>query len=175
MTTKDLYYTQGSTTIFYSSLHAFKGTEFKVNSDWWEAHTEEAISKIIEGKLRYEHLKLVVSPDEINTMLQKALEETTLKSTIEQALDSSLTEMKADIDRVTNSFKRAIPQVQDAVEELSKVIAATSSYKRSVDSATKAIELTKEKIPTLDSVKDSLTEAKNEFNQVTTKLKELFQ
>lgn len=174
MTTKDLYFSQGSVTIFYSSIHAFKGTEFKVNNEWWEAHTQEAIAKVIEGKLRYEHLKLVVSPEEINAMLEKALEENNLKSTIEEALETSLTEMKENIDRVTNSFKRAIPQVQDAVEEMSRAVASTSSYKRTIDSTTRAIETAKENIPSMDSVKDALTDAKKEFTQVTDKLKELF-
>ena len=174
MTTKDLYYIQDQTTIFYSSIHAFKGTEIKVNNDWWQAHTEENIAKIIEGKLRYEHLKLVVSPEEINKLLENALAETNLKSTIEEALETSLTEMKENIEKVTNSFKRAIPQVQDAVEEMSRAVASTSSYKRTIDSTTKAIEVAKENIPSMDSVKDSLSDAKKEFKEVTDKLKELF-
>lgn len=107
-------------------------------------------------------------------MLEKALEENNLKSTIEEALETSLTEMKENIDRVTNSFKRAIPQVQDAVEEMSRAVASTSSYKRTIDSTTKAIETAKENIPSMDSVKDALTDAKKEFTQVTDKLKELF-
>lgn len=174
MTTKDLYYTKGSVTVFYSSIHAFKGTEFKVNNEWWEAHTQEALAKIVEGKLRYEHLKLVVSPEEINIMLEKALEENNLKSTIKEALENSLTEMKENIDRATDSFKRAIPQVQDAIEEMSKAVASTSSYKRTIDSTTKAIEIAKENIPSMGSVKDALIDAKKEFTQVTDKLKELF-
>ena len=173
MKLKDLYYKSGSVTIFYSSIHAFKTNELLVNNEWWEA-SSESIAKIIEGKLKYEHLKLVLSPEEINSMLQKALEETTLKSTIEQALDSSLEAMKVDIDRVTNSFKRAIPKVQDAVDEISKAVSSTTTYKNSIDTATKAIEKTKSNIPPLDEIQNSLTEAKNEFNQVTSKLKELF-
>ena len=174
MTTKDLYYLSGTSTIFYSSIHAFKGTEFKVNNDWWQAHTEENIAKIIEGKLRYEHLKLVVSPEEINKLLEDALTETNLKSTIEEALETSLTEMKENIEKVTNSFKRAIPQVQDAIEEMAKAVASTSSYKKAVDSTTVAINNTKEELPSIDEVKAALTKAKVEFKEVTDKLKELF-
>ena len=173
MKVEDLYYISGKTTIFYSSIHAFRYNEVKVNTEWWEA-PEETIAKLIEGKLRYEQLKLIVSPEEINELLEKALTENNLKSIIEEALDSSLEKMKIDIDRVTNSFKRAIPQVQDAVEEISKAVASTSSYKRTIDSTTRAIEQAKENIPTMDSVKESLLDAKKEFKEVTDKLKELF-
>ncbi len=173
MKIQDLYYKEGSTTIFYSSIHAIRNNEIRVDTDWWEA-SEETIAKLIEGKLRYEHLKLIVSPEEINELLEKALTENNLKSTIEEALESSIVEMKVNIDRVTNSFKRAIPQVQDAVEEISKAVASTSSYKRTIDSTTRAIEVAKKNIPPMDSVKESLLDAKKEFKEVTDKLKELF-
>ena len=136
--------------------------------------TRRDFAKLIEGKLRYEQLKLIVSPEEINELLEKALTENNLKTTIEKSLDSSLEQMKVDIDRVTNSFKRVIPQVQDAVEEISKAVASTSSYKRTIDSTTRAIEQAKENIPPMDSVKESLLDAKKEFKEVTDKLKELF-
>ena len=173
MKVRDLYFISGKTTIFYSSIHAFRYNEVKVNTEWWET-SEEIIAKLIEGKLRYEQLKLIVSPEEINELLEKALTENNLKSTIEKALDSSLDQMKVDIDRVTNSFKRVIPQVQDAIEEISKAVASTSSYKRTIDSTTRAIEQAKESIPPMDSVKESLLDAKKEFKEVTDKLKELF-
>ncbi len=173
MRIQDLYYRTGSTTIFYSSIHAIRNNEIRVDIDWWEA-SEETISEVLDGKLRYEQLKLIVSPEEINELLEKALTENNLKSTIEKALDSSLEQMKVDIDRVTTSFKRVIPQVQDAIEEISKAVASTSSYKRTIDSTTRAIEQAKESIPPMDSVKNSLSDAKKEFKEVTDKLKELF-
>lgn len=173
MKEEDLFYTTGNTTIFYSSIHAFKGNEVKVNTEWWVA-TEEALTEILAGKYRYEQLRLVVKPEEINDLLEKAITKNNLQSTIEKALDSSLEQMKVDINRVTNSFKRAIPQVQDAVEEMSRAVASTSSYKRTIDSTIKTIETAKENIPSMDSVKDALTDAKKEFTQVTDKLKELF-
>lgn len=173
MRIQDLYYRTGSTTIFYSSIHAIRNNEIRVDIDWWEA-SEETISEVLDGKLRYEKLKLIVSPEEINELLEKALTENNLKSTIEKALDSSLEQMKVDIDRVTTSFKRAIPKVQDAIEEMSKAVASTSSYKRTIDSTTRAIEQAKENIPPMDSVKESLLDAKKEFKEVTDKLKELF-
>ena len=173
MRIQDLYYRAGSTTIFYSSIHAIRNNEIRVDTDWWET-SEETISEVLDGKLRYEQLKLIVSPEEINELLEKALTENSLKSTIEKALDSSLEQMKVDIDRVTTSFKRAIPKVQDAIEEMSKAVASTSSYKRTIDSTTRAIEQAKESIPPMDSVKESLLDAKKEFKEVTDKLKELF-
>ena len=173
MKIQDLYYKKGSTTIFYSSIHALRNNDIRVDTNWWEA-SEETISEVLDGKLRYEQLKLIVSPEEINELLEKALTENNLKTTIEKALDSSLDQMKVDIDRVTNSFKRVIPQVQDAVEEISKAVASTSSYKRTIDSTTRAIEQAKDNIPAMDSVKDSLSDAKKEFKEVTDKLKELF-
>ena len=173
MRIQDLYYRTGSTTIFYSSIHAIRNNEIRVDIDWWET-SEETISEVLDGKLRYEQLKLIVSPEEINELLEKALTENSLKSTIEKALDSSLEQMKVDIDRVTTSFKRAIPKVQDAIEEMSKAVASTSSYKRTIDSTTRAIEQAKDNIPAKDSVKESLLDAKKEFKEVTDKLKELF-
>ena len=169
MRIQDLYYRTGSTTIFYSSIHAIRNNEIRVDTDWWET-SEETISEVLDGKLRYEQLKLIVSPEEINELLEKALTENSLKSTIEKALDSSLEQMKVDIDRVTTSFKRAIPKVQDAIEEMSKAVASTSSYKRTIDSTTRAIEQAKENIPPMDSVKESLLDAKKEFKEVTDKL-----
>lgn len=180
MKVEDLYYISGKTTIFYSSIHAFRYNEVKVNTEWWEA-PEETIAKLIEGKLRYEQLKLIVSPEEINELLEKALTENNLKTTIEKALDSSLEQMKVDIDRVTNSFKRVIPQVQDAVEEISKAVASTSSYKTVLETTTKAIDKVKDSLPSSDEIKGTLIEAKfelkdakKEFKEVTDKLKELF-
>lgn len=173
MKEEDLFYTSGKTTIFYSSIHAFRGNEIKVNTEWWEA-SEAVIPEILAGKCRYEQLRLVVKPEEINDLLEKAIKKNKLQSTIEKALDSSLEQMKVDIDRVTNSFKRVIPQVQDAVEEISKAVSSTASYKRTIDSTTRAIETAKESIPSMDSVKDALTDAKKEFTKVTDKLKELY-
>lgn len=114
MKEEDLFYKSGKTTIFYSSIHAFRGNEVKVNTEWWEA-SEKAVAEILAGKCRYEQLRLVVKPEEINDLLEKAITKNNLQSTIEKALDSSLEQMKVDIDRVTTSFKRVIPQVQDAV------------------------------------------------------------
>ena len=180
MRIQDLYYRTGSTTIFYSSIHAIRNNEFRVDIDWWEA-SEETISEVLDGKLRYEQLKLIVSPEEINELLEKALTENSLKSTIEKALDSSLEQMKVDIDRVTTSFKRAIPKVQDAIEEMSKAVASTSSYKTVLESTSKTIEKVKVSLPSSNEIKDTLSEAKlelkeakKEFREVTDKLKELF-
>ena len=180
MKVRDLYFISGKTTIFYSSIHAFRYNEVKVNTEWWET-SEEIIAKLIEGKLRYEQLKLIVSPEEINELLEKALTENNLKTTIEKSLDSSLEQMKVDIDRVTNSFKRVIPQVKDAVEEISKAVAYTSSYKTVLESTSKTIEKVKMSLPSSDEIKGTLTEtklelkdAKKEFKEVTDKLKELF-
>ena len=180
MRIQDLYYRTGSTTIFYSSIHAIRNNEIRVDIDWWEA-SEETISEVLDGKLRYEQLKLIVSPEEINELLEKALTENNLKSTIEKALDSSLEQMKVDIDRVTTSFKRAIPKVQDAIEEMSKAVASTSSYKTVLESTSKAIDKVKDSLPSSDEIKGTLIEAKfelkdakKEFKEVTDKLKELF-
>ena len=180
MRAEDLFYTSGKTTIFYSSIHAFRGNEIKVNTEWWEA-SEEALSEVLAGKYRYEQLRLVVKPEEINDLLEKAIKENNLQSTIERALDSSLEQMKVDIDRVTNSFKRVIPQVQDAVEEIAKAVSSTNSYKTVLDSTSKTIEKVKDSLPSSDEIKGTLTEAKEElkdakkeFTQVTDKLKELF-
>lgn len=180
MRTKDLFYTSGKTTIFYSSIHAFRHNEVKVNTEWWET-TEEALDDLIEGKLKYEKLKLVATPEQIDELLAKALTETSLKSTIEKALDSSLEQMKVDIDRVTTSFKRAIPKVQDAIEEMSKAVASTSSYKTVLESTSQTIEKVKVSLPSSNEIRDTLSEAKlelkeakKEFKEVTDKLKELF-
>lgn len=180
MRAEDLFYTTGKTTIFYSSIHAFRGNEIKVNTEWWEA-SEEALSEILTGKYRYEQLRLVVKPEEINDLLEKAITKNKLQSTIEKALDSSLEQMKVDIDRVTNSFKRVIPQVQDAVEEIAKAVSSTNSYKTVLDSTSKTIEKVKDSLPSSSEIKGTLTEAKEElkdakkeFTQVTDKLKELF-
>ena len=180
MRAEDLFYTTGKTTIFYSSIHAFRGNEIKVNTEWWEA-SEEAFTEVLAGKYRYEQLRLVVKPEEINDLLEKAIKKNNLQSTIEKALDSSLEQMKVDIDRVTNSFKRVIPQVQDAVEEIAKAVSSTNSYKTVLDSTSKTIEKVKDSLPSTDEIKTALTEtrfelkdAKKEFTQVTDKLKELF-
>lgn len=180
MKIQDLYYKAGSTTIFYSSIHAVRNNEIRVDTDWWEA-SEETISEVLDGKLRYEQLKLVVTPEQIGELLANALTENNLKSTIEKALDSSLEQMKVDIDRVTTSFKRAIPKVQDAIEEMSKAVASTSSYKTVLESTSKTIEKVKVSLPSSNEIKDTLSEvkweledAKKEFTQVTDKLKELF-
>lgn len=180
MKEEDLFYTTGNTTIFYSSIHAFKGNEVKVNTEWWVA-TEEALTEILAGKYRYEQLRLVVKPEEINDLLEKAITKNNLQSTIEKALDSSLEQMKVDINRVTNSFKRVIPQVQDAVEEIAKAVSSTNSYKTVLESTSKTIEKVKDSLPSSDEIKDTLTEvkwelkdAKKEFTKVTNKLKELF-
>ena len=180
MKVEDLFYTSGKTIILYSSIHAFRHNEVKVNTEWWET-SEEIITEIKEGKLKYEKLKLIVSPEEINELLEKALTENSLKSTIEKALDLSLEQMKVDIDRVTNSFKRAIPQVQDAIEEMSKAVASTSSYKTVLESTSKTIEKVKVSLPSSNEIKDTLSEAKleledakKEFKEVTDKLKKLF-
>lgn len=180
MKEEDLFYTSGKTIIFYSSIHAFRGNDISVNNEWWEA-SEEAVAEILAGKLRYEQLKLIVKPEEINDLLEKAITKNNLQSTIEKALDSSLEQMKVDIDRVTNSFKRVIPQVQDAVEEIAKAVSFTNSYKTVLDSTSKTIERVKDSLPssyeikgTLTEVKGELKDAKKEFIQVTDKLKELF-
>lgn len=180
MRAEDLYYTSEKTIVFYSSIHAFRGDEIKVNNDWWEAD-KETIANILEGKLKYEGLKLVVSQERIDEMLETALKENNLKSTIEKALDTSLEEMKQDITRVTNSFKRVIPQAQEAIEEISKSVASTNTFKNSLDKASKAIEGIKVSLPSTNEIKDTLkhvelelTDAKKEFTQVTDKLKELF-
>ena len=180
MKIQDLYYKAGSTTIFYSSIHAVRNNEIRVDTDWWEA-SEETISEVLDGKLRYEQLKLVVTPEQIGELLANALTENNLKSTIEKALDSSLEQMKVDIDRVTTSFKRAIPKVQDAIEEMSKAVASTSSYKTVLESTSKTIEKVKVSLPSSNEIKDTLSEvkweledAKKEFKEVTNKLKELF-
>lgn len=180
MKVEDLFYTSGKTIILYSSIHAFRHNEVKVNTEWWEA-PEETVAEIKEGKLKYEKLKLVVTPEQIDELLAKALTENSLKSTIEKALDSSLEQMKVDIDRVTTSFKRAIPKVQDAIEEMSKAVASTSSYKTVLESTSKTIEKVKVSLPSSNEIKDTLSEAKSElkeakkeFKEVTDKLKELF-
>lgn len=180
MRAEDLFYTTGKTTIFYSSIHAFRDKEIKVNTEWWEA-SEEVVAEILAGKCNYEQLRLVVKPEEINDLLEKAIKKNNLQSTIEKALDSSLEQMKVNIDRVTNSFKRVIPQVQDAVEEIAKAVSSTNSYKSVVDSTSKTIERVKDSLPSSDEIKNTLTEAKGElkdakkeFTQVTDKLKELF-
>ena len=180
MRAEDLFYTSGKTTIFYSSIHAFRDNEIKVNTEWWEA-SEEVLTEILAGKYRYEQLRLVVKPEEINDLLEKAIKENNLQSTIERALDSSLEQMKVNIDRVTNSFKRVIPQVQDAVEEIAKAVSSTNSYKTVLNSTSKTIEKVKDSLPSTDEIKGTLTEvkwelkdAKKEFTQVTDKLKELF-
>lgn len=180
MKVEDLFYTSGKTTIFYSSIHAFRHNEVKVNTEWWEA-PEETVTEIREGKLKYEKLKLVVTPEQIDELFAKALTENSLKSTIEKALEASLEQMKVDIDRVTASFKRAIPKVQDAIEEMSKAVASTSSYKTVLEATSKTIEKVKVSLPSSDEIRDTLTEAKfelkdakKEFKEVTDKLKELF-
>lgn len=180
MRAEDLYYTSEKTIVFYSSIHALKENEIKVNNDWWEAD-KETIANILEGKLKYEGLKLVVSQERIDEMLETALKENNLKSTIEKALDTSLEEMKQDITRVTNSFKRVIPKAQEAIEEISKSVASTNTFKNSLDKASKAIEGIKVSLPSTNEIKDTLkhvelelTDAKKEFTQVTDKLKELF-
>lgn len=180
MKQSDLYYSKDGTLIFYSSVHAFRGNEIKVNTEWWEANNQ-AINEIKQGKLKYEKLKLVVTQEEIDSMLEKTFKEKTVKSIIEKALDSSLEEMKIDIDRVTNSFKRVIPAVQDAIEELSNSVSSSNSFRQAVTKASSKIEEIKSSLPSSSEIKDTLKEAelelkdaKKEFTQVTDKLKELF-
>ena len=180
MKIEDLYYTSGKTTIFYSSIHAVRSNEIKVNNDWWESD-KETVSDILAGKLKYEQLRLVVSQEEIDAMLETALKDTKFKDIANEALNSTLQSLKKDMDIVTNSFKRAIPKVQDAIDEISKSAASTNTFNSVLDKTSKTITEVKSSLPSTDEIKDTLkhvelelTDAKQEFKEITSKLKELF-
>ena len=180
MKAEDLFYTSGKTTIFYSSIHAVRSNEVKVNNDWWESD-EETVSYILAGKLKYEQLRLVISQEEIDAMLENALKDTKFKDIASEALNSTLETLKKDMDIVANSFKRAIPKVQEVIEEMSKSVASTNTFNSVLDKTSKTITEVKCSLPSTDEIKDTLKNvelelagAKKEFTEVTSKLKELF-
>lgn len=182
MKVEDLYYVtpSGKTTIFYSSVHAFRDGNVKVNNEWWESD-EETAAFILAGKLKYEQLRLVVSQEEIDTMLEQALKNTKFKDIANEALNSTLETLKEDITLVTNSFKRAIPRVQEAIEEISKSTASTNIFNKVIDNTSKTIDEVKSSLPSTDEIKGTLkhvelelSSAKKEFTEITSKLKELF-
>ena len=182
MTPQDLYYTTpvGKTTIFYSSVHAFRDENIRVNNDWWESD-EETVANIFAGKLKYEQLRLVVSQEEIDAMLENALKDTKFKDIANEALSSTLETLKEDITLVTNSFKRAIPKVREAIEEISKSAASTTTFNTVLDKTSKTINEVKSSLPSTDEIKGTLkhveselSDAKKEFTEITSKLKELF-
>ena len=182
MKAEDLYYVTptGKTTIFYSSVHAFRDGSIKINNDWWESD-EETVASILAGKIKYEQLRLVVSQEDIDAMLEKALKDTKFKDIANDALNSTLETLKKDITLVTNSFKRAIPSVQVAIEEISKSVASTNTFNLVLDKTTKTINEVKSSLPSTDEIKSTLKHveselsgAKKEFTEITSKLKELF-
>lgn len=182
MKVEDLYYVSptGRTTIFYSSVHALREGSIKVNNDWWESD-EETVACILAGKLKYEQLRLVVSQEEIDTMLEHALQNTKFKDIANEALNSTLETLEKDITLVTNSFKRAIPRVQEAIEEISKSAASTNILNKVIDNTSKTINEVKSLLPSADEIKGTLKHvelelsgAKKEFTEITSKLKELF-
>ena len=182
MKVEDLYYVSptGRTTIFYSSVHALREGSIKVNNDWWESD-EETVACILAGKLKYEQLRLVVSQEEIDTMLEQALKNTKFKDIANEALNSTLETLEKDITLVTNSFKRAIPRVQEAIEEISKSAASTNILNKVIDNTSKTINEVKSSLPSTDEIKGTLKHvelelsgAKKEFTEITSKLKELF-
>ena len=182
MKVEDLYYVSPTwrTTIFYSSVHALREGSIKVNNDWWESD-EETVACILAGKLKYEQLRLVVSQEEIDTMLEHALQNTKFKDIANEALNSTLETLEKDITLVTNSFKRAIPRVQEAIEEISKSAASTNILNKVIDNTSKTINEVKSLLPSADEIKGTLKHvelelsgAKKEFTEITSKLKELF-
>ena len=182
MKVEDLYYVTpaGETTIFYSSVHAFRAGSIKINSEWWESD-EETVACILAGKLKYEQLRLVVSQEEIDTMLEHALKDTKFKNIANEALNSTLETLKEDITLVTNSFKRAIPRVQEAIEEISKSAASTNIFNKVIDNTSKTIDEVTSSLPSTEEIKGTLkhvelelSAAKKEFTEITSKLKELF-
>ena len=182
MKVEDLYYISptGKTTIFYSSVHAFRDEDIKINNEWWESD-EETVASVLAGKLKYEQLRLVVSQEEIDAMLENALKDTKFKDIANEALNSTLETLKEDMGRVTSSFKRAIPKVQEAIEEISKSVASTNTFNSVLDKTSKTINEVKSSLPSTDEIKGTLkhvelelSAAKKEFTEVTSKLKELF-
>ena len=176
MQATDLYYQNGTTKYYYSSISVISDTKVLINSTWFECNPI-SITQIQAGKLKFEQLKLIYTPEEIQAMLDKAIN-SDLESQITARLDQLLDQAQETISDITTKTKLACQSATDKIEQavpvIREAISSSESLQTTINSINRHAKSIKSELPDIDSVKQALESAKTEFDNVTSKLKTLF-
>lgn len=176
MEPSDLYYQNGESRYYYSSISVITDSRVLINSTWFDCDPSNLV-KIQAGKLKFEQLKLIYSPEEIQAMLDKAIS-SDLESQITARLDQLLTHTQETINDITSRTKLACEsatnKIEQAVPVIREAISSSESLQSTISSINRHAKSIKSELPDIDAVKQALESAKTEFDNVTSKLKTLF-
>ena len=172
----DLYYSHKNVKYFYSSISVIEPERILVNNTWFTT-TPAASSDISIGKHKFEQLKLIHSPEEIQAMLDKAIN-SDLESKITTRLNQLLDQAQETISDITvktkQSCESATSKIEQAIPSIRAAISSSDSLQSTINAINKQANAIKYELPDIDSIKKSLDSAKVEFNDVVGKLKTLF-
>ena len=176
MQPSDLYFLHGDSRYFYSSISVISADRIFINQTWFDCDPDHS-AKILAGKLKFEQLKLIYSPEEIQAMLDKAIS-SDLESQITARLDSLLESAQVTINEITSKTKQtcesATSKIEQAIPSIRAAISSSDSLQSTINAINKQASSIKYELPDIDSIKQSLDSAKTEFNDVVGKLKTLF-
>lgn len=176
MQPSDLYYSHKNVKYFYSSIHVIEPERVLIDTTWFSVNPA-ASSDISIGKLKFEQLKLITSPEEIQAMLTKAID-SDLESQITARLDELLDTAQEVIGDITSKTKLACQSATDKIEQavpvIREAISSSESLQTTINAINKHAKSIKSDLPDIDDVKQALTAAKVEFTDVTNRLKTLF-
>ena len=172
----DLFYRSGTSKYFYSSIHVVTTNNVLIGDTWFDT-TPQVSEEISAGKLKFEQLKLIHSPEEIQAMLDKAIN-SDLESQITARLDSLLESAQVTINEITSKTKQtcesATSKIEQEIPSIRAAISSSDSLQSTINAINKQASSIKYELPDIDSIKQSLDSAKTEFNDVVGKLKTLF-